>query len=73
MPIELDIQRHILTWEANNGERLTRKLLARRLGVSLPTVYRMLGRASHVNLDILDKMCELFNCQPADILKRIEN
>ena len=49
---------------------LTRYELARRVGVTYPTITTIYnGNSASVKLDILEKMCTEFNCTPNDILK----
>ena len=51
---------------------MTQKELALRTGVRPPTVSALCtGAAKHIPVDVLDKFCEVLNCQPGDIMEYI--
>lgn len=51
---------------------MTQKELALRTGVRPPTVSAICtGAAKHIPVDVLDKFCEVLNCQPGDIMEYI--
>lgn len=48
---------------------LSRYELARRIGITYPTVTNLYnGNATSIKLDILEKLCKEFKCTPNDIL-----
>lgn len=53
---------------------MTQKELALRTGVRPPTVSALCtGAAKHIPVDVLDKFCEVLNCQPGDIIEYISD
>ena len=46
--------------------------LARRLGCTVQTVSRLkTGKIKALRMDMLDDICRLFECQPADVLEYV--
>ena len=54
------------------GERkLTTTQLAEETGLTRASIRRLYKEtAQRVDLDVLDKLCEYFDCEPGDLLKR---
>ena len=53
---------------------MTQKELAERTGIRPPTVSAICtGTVKHLPVDALDKICEVLNCQPADLMEYIED
>ena len=53
---------------------MTQKELAERTGIRPPTVSAICtGTVKHLPIDALDKICEVLNCQPADLMEYIED
>ena len=51
---------------------MTQKELAEKTGIRPPTVSAIcLGTVKHLPVDALDKICEVLNCQPGDIMEYI--
>ena len=45
-----------------------------RTGIDRTTISNMYhDKLKRVDLNTLDRLCELFDCEPGDILKRVEN
>ena len=52
---------------------MTQKELAELTGVRLPTISALCtGTAKHIPVDVLDKICFVLGCQPADLIEYIE-
>ena len=48
---------------------MTQKELAERTGIRPPTVSAICtGAVKHLPVDALDKICEVLECQPADLM-----
>ena len=46
--------------------------LAKQLGCTVQTISRFkTGKVRAVRLEMLDALCELFNCQPGDVLEYV--
>ena len=55
--------------QAATGERMSPRKLAEKAGVPKDFVYRLdSGRARHVDIDALARLCTILNCQPQDLL-----
>lgn len=51
---------------------MTQKELAERARVRPPTVSALcVGTAKHIPLDVLDRICEVLDCQPSDIIEHV--
>lgn len=52
---------------------MTQKELAERTGIRPPTVSAICtGAIKHLPVDALDKICEVLDCQPADLMEYVE-
>lgn len=52
---------------------MTQKELAERTGIRPPTVSAICtGAVKHLPVDALDKICEVLDCQPADLMEYVE-
>jgi putative transcriptional regulator len=59
--------------EIAERKNLNRHQLSMQTGVSYPTIYRYWdGEAQAREFMILDKLCELLDCQPGDLLEFVE-
>ena len=48
--------------------------LWKQTGIRYATVWQMgKGEVSRLNLDALDRVCEVLECQPGDLLVRVES
>ncbi len=53
---------------------MTQKELAEKTGVRPPTISAICtGAVKHLPVDALDKICDVLDCQPADIMEYIKN
>ena len=53
---------------------MTQKELAERTGIRPPTVSAICtGAVKHLPVDALDKICEVLDCQPADLMEFVKN
>ena len=51
---------------------MTQKELAERTGIRPPTISAIcLGTIKHIPVDVLDRMCDVLNCQPGDLVEFI--
>lgn len=49
---------------------MTQKELAERTGVRPPTISAFaLGTVKHIPVEVLDKICTVLDCQPADLME----
>ena len=52
---------------------MTQKELAEKTGIRPPTVSAICtGAIKHLPVDALDKICEVLDCQPADLMEYVE-
>ena len=73
MPIIISLDDAIFQWQARHGKRMTYAALARETGIALPTLYRMKsGELSHPDLRKINAICKVLECQPGDVLQRVE-
>ena len=48
--------------------------VADETGLSYQTVFNLYhNKNTMIKFDVLDRLCNLFQCEPGDILKRVEN
>ena len=53
---------------------MTQKELAEKTGIRPPTVSAIcLGTVKHLPIEALDKICEVLDCQPADIMEYVKD
>lgn len=53
-------------------QEMTQKELAEKTGIRPPTVSAIcLGTVKHLPIEALEKICEVLNCQPADLMEYI--
>ena len=53
---------------------MTQKELAERTGIRPPTVSAICtGSVKHLPVDALNKICEVLECQPADLMEYVED
>ena len=51
---------------------MTQRELAERTGIRPPTISAICNNsAKHLPIDVLDKICEVLDCQPGDIIEHI--
>ena len=51
---------------------MTQKELAERTGIRPPTISAICtGTIKHLPVDVLDRICDVLNCQPGDIVEYI--
>lgn len=52
---------------------MTQKELAERTGIRPPTISAICtGAVKHLPVEALDKICEVLECQPADLMEYIQ-
>ena len=53
-------------------KEMTQKQLAEVTGIRPPTISALCtGRAKHIPLDVLEKICMALDCQPGDIMEYV--
>ena len=53
---------------------MTQKELAERTGISPPTVSAICtGSVKHLPVEALDKICDVLDCQPADLMEFVKD
>ena len=53
---------------------MTQLQLVEKTGIRQPTISALCnGKAKHIPVDVLDKICEILNCQPADLFVYVPN
>lgn len=58
--------------QLRTDRKLSQNKLAQLMGMSLQNIQRIeYGDAKSIPLDTLDKLCEILNCEPGDLLIRI--
>ena len=51
---------------------MTQKELAEKTGIRPPTISAICtGTITHLPVDVLDRICDVLNCQPGDIVEYI--
>ena len=54
-------------------KHMTQKELAERTGIRPPTISAICNNsAKHLPIDALDKICEVLDCQPSDLMEYIK-
>ncbi len=52
---------------------MTQKQLAEKTGIRPPTISAICtGTIKHIPVDVLDKICDVLECQPADLIEYIK-
>jgi putative transcriptional regulator len=52
---------------------MTQKELAEKTGIRPPTISAICtGTIKHLPVDVLDKICDVLDCQPADIIEFVK-
>ena len=57
-------------WKLLIDKDMTKKELIRLTNISKSTMDKM-GRGEQVSLDIIDRICNLFNCKIEDVIEHI--
>ena len=53
---------------------MTQKDLAEKTGIRPPTISAICtGSIKHLPIDVLDRMCKVLECQPADLMEYIDD
>lgn len=74
MAIQIDLDHAVFKWQLEHNERMTYSDLSRLANISLPTLYRIRsGETSRLSLDKLDRLCDVLECDIADILYRVKD
>ncbi len=73
MPVVFDIDHALWKWQVKHGRRMTYADLAKRAGISLPTLYRLKsGEVLQPDLRKVNKLCKVLECEPGDLLLRVD-
>ncbi len=73
MPIIIDIDRVLLEWQHRHNQRMTYTELARRANITIPTLHRMKnGDIIQPDLRKINALCKVLDCEPGDLLVRVE-
>lgn len=73
MAIKLILDPAIFRWQARHGEKMTYAELAKRAGISEPTIYRLTsGQPTKLDLSKLNRICKVLECDPGDLLERVD-
>ncbi len=59
-------------WKLLIDKEMTKKQLMIETGISKSTMDKM-GRGETVSMDIIDRLCNYFNCNVEDVLNHIED
>lgn len=57
-------------WKQLIDRNMTKEDLREQIKISSATMAKM-SKGEHVSLEVLHKICSLFNCQPGDIIEYI--
>ena len=53
---------------------MTQKELAEKTGIRPPTISAICtGTIKHLPVDVLDKICDVLDCQPADLIEYVKS
>ena len=53
---------------------MTQKELAEKTGIRPPTISAICtGTIKHLPVDVLDRICDVLNCQPGDIIEFVKD
>ena len=53
---------------------ITQKELAEKAGIRPPTISAICtGTIKHLPVDVLDKICDVLDCQPADLIEYVKS
>lgn len=58
-------------WKTLIDNDMTKKQLMETVQISKSTMDKM-GRSDNISLDIIDKICNHFNCKLSDVIEHIE-
>lgn len=73
MAIRLTLDPAIFRWQARHSEKMTYAELAKRAGISEPTIYRLTsGQPTKLDLGKLNRICKVLECEPGDLLERVD-
>lgn len=62
----------ILLQQVRKSRKLSQNKLAQLMGMSLQNIQRIeYGDAKSIPLETLDKLCDILDCQPGDLLIRV--
>ena len=60
-------------YQIRTEKRMTQKELAERTGIRPPTISAICtNTVKHLPVDALDKICEVLDCQPSDLMEYIK-
>lgn len=63
----------IILKQVRESKNLSQNDLARLTGYSLQSIQKIeQGRSKGLNLENLDRLCMALDCEPGDLLKRVE-
>ncbi|MDP4119724.1 MAG: helix-turn-helix transcriptional regulator [Bacillota bacterium] len=57
-------------WKLLIDNNMKKDDLRKAIGISSSTIAKM-GKDENVSLDVIDKICELFNCKVEDVLEYV--
>ncbi len=67
------LRRVMLLWELAGNPRITQREIAEKTGIRPGTVNAMYhGRIKRIELDQIDRLCAVLNCQPGELFERVE-
>jgi putative transcriptional regulator len=73
MPIRLNLEPAIFKWQAKHAQKMTYAELAKRARISEPTIYRLSsGQPTKLDLEKLNRICKVLECDPGELLDRVE-
>lgn len=54
-------------------QEMTQKELAEKTGIRPPTISAICtGTVKHLPVEVLDKICDVLNCQPGDLMEYVK-
>ena len=57
-------------WKLLIDKEMTKDQLRKNIGISSSTLAKM-RKNENISLDVLDKLCNFFHCQPGDLMEHI--
>lgn len=55
-------------WKLLIDKKMTKEELRKKLSLSPATIAKM-GKGENVSLDVIDRICKLFNCEIEDVVQ----
>jgi DNA-binding Xre family transcriptional regulator len=72
--IRVKLREAIESYERRKGERLTYARVAELTGLAKTTIESIGARPGYnATLDVVDRLCQVLDCEPGDLLEHVRN